>query len=345
MVLTRRKLTVLAVVVAVTAVVVVQQVIGGGYAHRTGAVIRPDDPVVAAAGDIACDPTTAAFHGGQGTAELCRQADTARLVLSLHPTAVLTLGDNQYECNTSTAFAASYEKSWGAFKDITHPAIGNHEYGKPCHRNDATPYFDYFSQAAGPRNQGWYSFDVGAWHLIALNSECSYGKGELAVGGCNTGSPQVEWLAKDLAAHHNACTLAYWHEPRFSSGEHGDAEQMTTIWNDLVAARVDVVLSGHNHDYERFEPLGSAPMDSASPGSGPVFQNPTPDKQGIREFVVGTGGKNFYSFAAPMLKGEQVRADHTYGVLRLALHANSYSWDFKRASGNPFVDRGSGTCH
>ena len=242
----------------------------------------------------------------------------------------MPLGDAQYECGDAADFAASYDRSWGRFKSITHWATGNHEYGRSCGRNDNSVSNSYFG-VTNPK--GWYSYDVGAWHLIVLNSECNYGTGADAVGGCQASSAQETWLRQDLAAHPAACTLAYWHEPRFSSGQHGDATQMSDIWNDLAAAHVDIVLSGHNHDYERFEPIGVTPSPGTTTGSTttgtPIYQDPVLDPTGIREWVVGTGGKNHYGFGTQgPLKGEVVRDSSTYGVLKLTLHPTSYDWQF-----------------
>ncbi len=310
-------------------------------------IVAAQPLVVAAAGDIACDPTSASFKDGAGTKGSCKEMATSNLLLQSGASAVLALGDNQYECGDTSAFQKSFLPSWGRMLPIIHPAIGNHEYGQLCHRNDAAQYFQYFGAEAGPANQGWYSYDLGAWHFIALNSECSYH----AVGGCGSGSPEESWLKRDLATHKAACTLAYWHEPRFSSGEHGDATQMATIWNDLVAAHADVVLSGHNHDYERFQPIGATP----APGSGtapaasssgqPVYQQPDLDPNGITEFVVGTGGRNLYGFGTqPPLGGEVYRNDTSFGVLLLTLQPQSYSWQFKNVDG-AVVDSGSSACH
>ena len=319
--------------------------------RRTGSsspTPRAGDPVIAAAGDIACDPNTAQFNAGRGDAHDCHEAVTAAQVLAGHYDAVLALGDTQYECGDAAAFSASYDPTWGKFKTITYPVIGNHEYGKACHRNDASPYFTYFGAAAhGPG--GYYSVDIGTWHIIVLNSECSSGTGANKVGGCQTGSPQETWLRDDLAAHHNTCTLAAYHEPRFSSGEHGDAEQMAQLWNDLVTAHVDVVLSGHNHDYERFDPIGTAPgvpynPDTPDEKGKPVFQQPTPDPTGIREFVVGTGGKNHYTFPSPPLTNEPIRNGDTYGILALTLHPTSYHWKFLPEPGHSFTDSGTAPC-
>jgi acid phosphatase type 7 len=305
------------------------------------------DPVVVAVGDIAC---SVADHteGGPTSTRRCAETLTSDLALSLHPTAVLPLGDNEYECGRAVDFAGAYAPSWGRLLRISHPVLGNHEYGRICHANEASPYFDYFGTRAGPRHEGWYSYDVKDWHMIALNSECGYGKGETAVGGCGPDSPQFHWLESDLAAHRNTCTLAYWHEPRFSSGQHGDAQSMTHLWNTLVAAHVDVVLNGHNHDYERFVPLGATTVegaDKASTTTGqPSFQDPVPDPKGIQEFVVGTGGKNHYAFGHAPLKGEVVRNADTFGVLALTLHPHGYDWRFAPIDRGGFTDDGSAKC-
>jgi len=302
------------------------------------------DPIIAAAGDIACDPTSSSYNGGAGTSGSCHMRAVSDLLVSGNYAAVLPLGDTQYECGDLSAFTQSYEPTWGRVKGVTSPVIGNHEYGTGCGRNDPTGYFSYFGTSASRQSgKGWYSFDIGSWHIVVLNSECSYGTGtSYAVGGCNTGSPQESWLKADLAAHPAACTLAAWHEPRFSSGQHGDAQQMADIWNDLVAAKADVVLSGHNHDYERFDPIGATPRDTTS---SPSFQVPNLDPNGIREFVVGTGGKNHYAMAVAPYPGEVVTNSDTYGFLTLRLHANSYDWMFVPEPGKTFTDAGSGSCH
>jgi hypothetical protein len=313
----------------------------------SGVVVGVSDPVVAAAGDIACDPASGQFRGGTGTAHNCRQQATSDLLVNAGLSAVLPLGDLQYECGLADAFAASYAPSWGRLKPITHPAIGNHEYGASCHANDPSAYFQYFAALAGPSQGGWYSYQIGGWHLIALNSECGSGSGAAKVGGCGAGSAQETWLKQDLAGHANPCTLAYWHEPRFSSGEHGDNQAMAVIWNDLVAAHADIVLSGHNHDYERFDPLGSTPADTTASSKQPNYQNPQLDPTGIREFIVGTGGKNHYGFGSqPPLTGEVVRDSSSYGVLKLTLHATSYDWQFENDAGSgTFTDSGTANCN
>jgi hypothetical protein len=263
-----------------------------------------------AAGDIACDPA----HNISQPHD-CDQAATADEIGRLNPTAVLTLGDNQYEDNTLAAYQAVFGPTWGKYLSIIHPTIGNHEYLTP----GASGYFTYFNGVAP-----YYSFDLGAWHIVSLDSECHF------VGGCGPGSPQEKWLLADLAAHPSMCTLVAWHEPRWSSGEHGDATQMTTIWADLVKANVDVVLTGHNHDYERFVPLNAQGR---------------PDPKGTTEFVVGTGGKNHYGFAEKPLAGEVVRNDQSFGVILLTLNPTSYSWQFEPAPTYTFTDSGSAACH
>jgi calcineurin-like phosphoesterase family protein len=276
--------------------------------------------VIAAAGDIACDPGSPSFQHLEGAADACHMRATANLLTKVDPVVVLTLGDNQYENGTLAKYRRSYDPTWGRLKDRTRPAPGNHEYRTP----GAAGYFDYFGAAAGSRSAGWYSFDVGAWHLIALNSECAN------VGGCGKGSRQERWLRADLAAHPSACTLAYWHKPRFSSGLHGDDPTYTAFWRALYAARADVVLVGHDHDYERFAP--QRPDGALDPA------------RGIREFVVGTGGKTHYGFRT-IRRNSQVRNTGTFGVLRLALRPGSYDWRFLPEPGKHFTDAGHASCH
>jgi 3',5'-cyclic AMP phosphodiesterase CpdA len=245
---------------------------------------------------------------------------TARLLAKLHPAVVLTLGDNQYENGTLAKFRRSYDPSWGKIKGRIRPAPGNHDYRAP----GAAGYFAYFGARAGRRSRGYYSFNLGGWHLIALNSECTH------VGGCGKGSRQERWLRADLAAHPARCTLAYWHKPRFSSGMHGNDATYTAFWRALYRAGAEVVLVGHDHDYERFAlqtPQGR--LDRA---------------RGIRQFVVGTGGKTHYGFRT-IRANSQVRNSGTFGVLRLTLRTSGYDWRFVPEPGKRFTDTGHGTCH
>ena len=256
------------------------------------------DPVIAAAGDLC------------GSATSC--APTAALLGRINPDRVLTLGDNAYEDGSVSDYASYYEPNWGVYKAKTSPAPGNHDY----HTAGGAGYFSYFgSRAPAP----YYSFDLGSWHLISLNGEISV----------SAGSAQVTWLKADLAAHRGQCVLAYWHEPRFSSGSvHGSSVYFDPFWRALYAAGADVVLNGHEHSYERFAP-----------------QNPDgqADPNGIREFVVGTGGWGLYGFGSPIANSE-IRNNTSYGVLRLTLHPGSYDWQFVPVAGSSFTDTGSGFC-
>ena len=274
---------------------------------------------IAAAGDIACDPASAAFHGGQGAGLECRQAATSDLLVDEDYAKVLVIGDSQYEDGTAPAFAASYDPTWGRVKSITAPAVGNHEYNTP----GATGYFRYFGEAAGDPTKGYYSFDLGGWHLIALNSNCS------EVGGCEADSPQERWLRRDLAESASKCTLAYWHHPPFSSGYHGGRAEYAPFWQALYEADAEVVLVGHDHDYERFAPqTPEGEVDRA---------------RGVREFVVGTGGKNLRAFP-DVAANSEAHDDSSLGVLELTLGRDAYAWRFRAAVG-AFSDTGSYACH
>jgi hypothetical protein len=289
---------------------------------------------VAAAGDIACPPgsPTDPFH--------CQQQATSDLLVGHGYDRVLALGDNQYESGALSDYLASFGPTWGRVQGITSPVPGNHEYSgiyPPPAGSAANGYFDYFDGTgkqtgrAGRRGEGWYSFDLGNWHLIALNSVCALLPRGSAADGCAAGSPQERWLKADLRAHPDRCTLAYWHYPRFSSGNAPDSNhvEMTQLWNDLVAAHAELVLSGHQHGYERF-----APMDGA--GGQPA--------NGLREFVVGTGGEDFHGFNPPEPGSQVINAD-TFGVLRLTLRTTGYDWQFEPIAGETFTDSGSADCH
>jgi hypothetical protein len=300
--------------------------------HQTAAAAAAD-PVIAAAGDIACDPGVSWFNGGNGTPTDCQQKATASLLTGVD--AVLPLGDNQYNCGGASTWAQSYDPSWGQQKAISRPVPGNHEYltsgGTDCSTApDARGYFQYFGTAAGDPTKGYYSYDLGSWHIIAMNSECGY---VTSLGSCQLGSPEETWLRNDLAAHSTApCTMAYWHRPRFVSTTSGGDTSFTQFWKDLYAAHADVILTGHAHWYERF-----------------VLQNPSgqPDENGIREFVVGTGGEE--SGSAPVatkLPTSAVTGAGIFGVLKMTLHPGSYDWNFVRTPNSAtFTDSGTTACH
>jgi hypothetical protein len=286
------------------------------------------DTVIAAAGDIACSPSSQYYKSGNGTSDRCRQKYTSNLLVDAGLSAVITLGDNQYDTAKLSSFKQVFDPTWGRFKAIMHPGLGNHEYLT----SGAAGYFDYFNGignqtgAAGNRSQGYYSFNVGSWHLIALNTNDG-----CTIVACGAASAQEKWLRADLAAYPAACTLAYWHAPRFSSGYSGNNTYTQALWQDLYNVGADVVLSGHSHDYERF-----APQDA----SGKLNRT-----SGIREFVVGTGGAFFTSLSSSPKPNSEVRQNNTFGVLKLTLHPTSYDWKFFSESGKKYTDSGSGLCH
>jgi hypothetical protein len=230
----------------------------------------------------------------------------------------LALGDLQYENGELASFQTAYDASFGRLKAKTKPAPGNHEYNTA----GATGYYTYFDTAAGDPTKGYYSFDVGTtWHVIALNSNC----GAVA---CAAGSAQEQWLRADLAAASaRPCTLAFWHHPRFSSNEHGDDTTVAPFWDALSAAGAELVLNGHDHGYERFDP--QTPAAAADPN-------------GIREVVAGTGGRSLYPFGAP--HANSVVRYAAFGYLRLTLGTNQYAWQFVTEAG-AVTDSGTGTCH
>lgn len=299
--------------------------LAGGTAPGQAA-LPPDEPiavatapVIAAAGDIACAPTDPDFNGGNGTATRCHMGATADLMVGAGLAAVLPLGDEQYKSGTLAEFRGSYDASWGRLNGIARPVAGNHEYVTA----GAAGYYSYFGSASGDPGKGYYSYDVGSWHLVALNSNCS------KVGGCGAGSPQESWLRADLAAHPAACTLAYWHAPRFSSAQASNVAATAALWRALYAARAEVVLNGHKHVYERFAPQTPAGAANSS--------------RGIREFVVGTGGEELDDFTS--VKPNSEARSRTFGVLQLTLRQGGYSWQFVPEAGASFTDSGSAVCH
>lgn len=270
---------------------------------------------VVAVGDIACDPADPDYNGGAGTATRCRQRATSDLALALSPDAVLLLGDNQYESGTLAAHLASFTPTWGRLGAKLWPSPGNHEYFTA----GAAGYFAYFGAIAG---NGRYSFDLGGWHFISLDANCAQ------AGGCHAGSPEEKWLRQDLAAHAGVCTLAFWHQPRFSSGLHGSDTSYAAFWRALEEGGADVVLNGHDHEYERFA------LQNAG-GAADL-------EHGIREFVVGTGGKELRPFG-PIAANSVSRLNKDFGVLRLRLRPGGYDWQFVTEKGT-VTDAGSAPC-
>ena len=266
-----------------------------------------EEAVLVGAGDIArCD--------GEG------DEATARLLDNI-PGTVFTLGDNAYQRGSRSDFEECYDSSWGQYKARTKPAVGNHEYAT----SGAEGYFEYFGARAGDRERGYYSYNLAAWHVVVLNSNCS----ELE-DGCVPGSAQEKWLRADLKKHRSACTLGYFHHPRFSSGEeYGDHLSVRPFWRALYDYNADVVLSAHEHNYERFAPQ--------TPDGEPAPQ------RGIRQFVVGTGGAEQYGFDEAKANSE-VRRSGIPGVLKLTLRPESYDWEFVPVKGDAFRDSGSDGC-
>jgi len=291
------------------------------------------DPVVAAAGDIACDPGTTPFNDGNGTATKCHMKATSailqNLLASTNLQGILAVGDTQYQCGGLQAFNQSYGPTWGqsALKAITSPVPGDQEYltsgGTDCSATPGGGYFSYFGSASGDPSKGYYSFDIGSWHIVALNSVCRQ------VDGCGRRSGQYEFLQADLAAHPTMCTLAYWHHPRFVSSASGGSTNVAKFWDALYAAGAEVVLGGNQHVYERFAPQTPSQQASAT---------------GIVEFVVGTGGKSHGKFST-IQSNSEVRNASAYGVLALTLHPTSYDWQFISEAGQTFSDSGSIACH
>jgi acid phosphatase type 7 len=288
---------------AIVATFLVLLIVGGCDSQPT-----PSAEVVAA-GDIASCRT----EGDEATAELVEGIDGT----------VLALGDEAYPSGTLANFEECYGPSWGRFKERTKPVPGNHEY----FTEGARGYFEYFGEAAGDPEEGYYSYELGSWHVVALNSNCEEVR-------CGPGSPQTRWLKEDLAANDEArCTLAYMHHPRFSSGEkHGStAGGVEKLWEALYEADTDVVFSGHEHNYERFSPQD--PQGRVDP------------ERGIREFVVGTGGGGEEAPISVPIANSEVRVDNVDGVLKLTLRPNSYEWEFVPVEGESFTDSGGDQCH
>jgi hypothetical protein len=293
---------------------------------------------VAAAGDIACSPRDTNYNGGAGTGNLltgsCHQAATADLIGQGSYDRVLPLGDLQYDCGDLTSFNTSYDPTWGRFDAKTEPVLGNHEIKSTSGDGDTgcsssgSGYFTYFanhgvSDAAGVNGKGYYSYDLGSWHVLAIKTQCGQ------VGGCGTNSPEEKWIRADLAAHPAQCTLAYWHQAPWSSVT-GGVSNTRTFWKDMVGNGVDLVLVGHFHHYERFADLD---------GNG----QPVTSGARTREIIAGTGGQSEGPFPTP-IAGSQVRI-RAFGILALTLSSGSYSWQFKPADPVGPTDSGAESCH
>jgi len=253
---------------------------------------------------------------GAGDIADCDASATAALLDNI-PGTVFTAGDNAYPNGSSADYTQCYDPSWGRHKVRTRPSPGNHDHNT----SGAAGYFGYFGAQAGPAGLGYYSYDVGAWHIISLDSNIDM----------SAGSAQETWLRADLAASTKRCTIAYWHHPRFSSGtSHGSTGSTQPLWQALYDFGAEIVISGHDHEYERFAPQTADGTADAA--------------RGIREFVVGTGGAGLYSLGTP-LPNSEVGNDNSHGVLKLTLSDGSYTWEFIPVAGDSFRDSGSGTCH
>jgi len=273
------------------------------YSQDSGPYPGPgEEAVFVGAGDIAkCD-----MLGG---------AMVTSLLLDKIPGTVFTLGDNAYESGSAEEFEKCYTPTWGRHRERTRPALGNHDVKTSRGR----PYYEYFGENAGPEGRGYYSYDLGDWHIIALNSEDETRKG----------SRQWRWLLEDLKDNPSECILAYWHTPRFSSGPHGSDRDLEDFWRLLYEAGTEIVLSAHDHIYERFAPQD--PKGKADP------------ERGIRQFIVGTGGGGVYRLGRPA-RNSEIRDNSTYGVLKLTLGPGRYQWEFISPGVGRFSDSGSGIC-
>jgi acid phosphatase type 7 len=274
---------------------------------------------VVALGDMVCD--LADPHSSGSDPNYCQDAKTAKVTERQHPDALLLLGDLQYSDGAPSKFTNAFDKNWQAFKNITYPTPGNHEYATP----NAAGYYAYFKDGTKEASQPYYTFNLGGWQLFSLNSNCN------DVGGCGAESAQVQWLETELSKSKARCTLAFWHHPRFTSGKYardvnsrGRSEQ---LWATLASHKADVVLSGHDHLYERFAPQTAA-------GEA--------DTDGMRQFVVGTGGASLYKRVAATPNSEKV-VDDSFGMLLLELFQQAYKWEFKNTDGQ-VLDSGYQQC-
>lgn len=273
------------------------------------------DPVLVGAGDI----TSCTQENDELTASLLDSAISAARGEAI----VFTAGDNVYQDGTTEEYNQCYHPTWGRHRDRTRPAPGNHEYGT----GNADGYFTYFGAAAGDPALGYYSYDLGGWHIVVLNTS-----DHCKLIGCGPGSPQEKWLRADLATHPAACTLAIWHDPLFASGSvHGGSPGVAPFWEALYDYGAELVVNGHEHNYERFAPQAPAgELDT---------------ENGIRQIIVGTGGESHYRAGDTLLPNSEAADDDTYGVLKLTLRPTSYDWEFLPEEGGTFRDSGNGSCH
>lgn len=293
------------------------------------------DPVFVAVGDMACDPASPAFSNGAGTSSACAELRTSNLVVADGSVdGVLGLGDYQYDCGDPSDYAVSYNPTWGRLDNIFKPVVGNHEYktgldvfGGTCPTTNTTAqsYFGHFGAAAHPDTKGHFSFDVGSWHLIALNGNCS----KSGVGGCSATSAQTTWLKSDLASTSQPCIGAFWHQPLFTASSTVNGAAYRPWWDALYAAHADLVLNGHQHNYQRYAAL--------TPSGTPDQAN------GITQYVVGTGGEalgNVNTSVTPT----PVAWRRTFGYLRLTLHPTGWDSQFIDSTG-AVLDSANGSCH
>jgi hypothetical protein len=240
--------------------------------------------------------------------------ETANVLDSI-PGTVFTMGDHAYPSGSKKSFEECYGQSWGRHKERTRPSPGNHD----MRTRNGLPYYNYFGENAGPKRLGYYSYNLGEWHIISLNSDISVRRR----------SKQYKWLQQDLEENQATCMLAYWHVPVFSSGAHGNHRGMLDAWRLLYDSGADVIVGGHDHSYERFAPQD--PNGKADP------------ERGIRQFVVGTGGAGVYRFNEPV-ENSEVRHWQSYGVIKFTLYPDRYDWEFVTAKGQEFQDKGSARC-
>jgi len=260
---------------------------------------------------VAGDVASCTSSGDEATAAL----------LGAHNGTIIIPGDIAYENGSTADFNNCFNPSWGPYKSRMKPAPGNHEYNTA----GATGYYGYFGAAAGDPAKGYYAYNLGAWRMYALNSNCA------AIGGCGAGSAQEQWLRADLAANPRQCVGAYWHHPRFSSGEHGSSTLSQALYQALYDLNADLILVGHDHDYERFAPQTATGVADAA--------------RGIRQIVVGTGGRSHYPFPGAFVANSEAHNADSFGLLKLTLTATGYSWQFLAQAGSTFTDSGSTACH